>query len=139
LTDGRWPLFSPAALELGIRSVSALPLKVGRIRLGVLHLYGDEAGSIGADHLDSAETVAELITQIVIGLQSEVSSEEIAFALVGSDYRAVVYQATGMISVQLGCGVDEALVRMRGRAFVSERPIDELAEEVVNGTIRFDE
>src|ERR1700728_3463109 len=75
LADGRWPLFSPAALELGIRSVSALPMKVGGIRLGVLYLYGDEPGSIGEEHLESALTVAELITQIVIGLQSQVSSE----------------------------------------------------------------
>src|SRR5579862_3210097 len=47
LANGRWPQFSPAALELGIRSMSALPIKVGGIRLGVLYLYGDEPGSIG--------------------------------------------------------------------------------------------
>ena len=139
LTDGRWPLFSPAALELGVRSVSALPMKIGGIRLGVLYLYGDEPGSIGAEHLESARTVTELITQIVIGLQSQVSSEEIAFNLVESDYRAVVHQATGMISVQLGCSVEEALVRLRGHAFVADRPIDEIAELVVDGSVRFHE
>jgi len=139
LTDGRWPLFSPAALELGICAVWALPMKVGEIRLGVLYLYGDEPGSIGAEHLERALTVTELITQIVIGLQSQVSSEAIAFALVESDYRAVVYQATGMISVQLGCSVDEALVRLRGHAFVAERPVDEIAEQVVDGSVRFHE
>jgi hypothetical protein len=138
-TDGRWPLFSPAALELGIRSMSALPMTVGGIRLGVLYLYGDEPGSIGEEHLESALTVAELITQIVIDLQSQVSSEAIAFALMESDYRAVVHQATGMISVQLGCNVDEALVRLRGHAFVAERPIDDIAEQVVDLSVRFHE
>lgn len=139
LTDSRWPLFSPAAEDLGLRSVCSLPLKVGRIRLGVLNLYGNESGSIGTEHLEDAQMVADLIAQIVIGLQSEATSEVIAFALDESDYRAVVHQATGMISAQLDCGVDEALVRLRAHAFATERPIEEIAEAVVTGSTRFDD
>ena len=44
-----------------------------------------------------------------------------------------------MISAQLDCGVEDALVRLRGYAFASERPIDEIAEEVVAGSFRFDD
>jgi len=136
--DGLWPLFSASAVELGVRSICALPLQVGPICLGVLSFYGEKPGVVGIDHLDDAQLVADLITHLVIGLQSETASESIAFALEDSDYRAVVHQATGMISAQLDCGIDEALLRLRGHAFAAERPIDEIAEGVVEGSIRFD-
>jgi hypothetical protein len=137
-SDGRWPLFAGSAVDLGVRSMCALPLQVGPIRLGVLCLYGEQPGVIALEDLGDAELVADLITHLVIGLQSETASETIAFALDDSDYRAVVHQATGMISAQLDCSVEEALVRLRGRAFAAERPIDEMAEEVVAGSIRFE-
>jgi hypothetical protein len=117
----------------------ALPLQIGSIRLGVLSLYGEQPGVVALEHLGDAQLVADLITHLVIGLQSETASERIAFALESSDYRAVVHQATGMISAQLDCGIEEALVRLRGHAFAAERPIDEIAEGVVDGSIRFDE
>jgi hypothetical protein len=137
-SDGRWPLFCPTAVDLGVHSMCALPLQVGPIRLGVLSLYGDKPGLIALENLADAQLVADLITHLVIGLQSETASETIAFALEASDYRAVVHQATGMISAQLDCDVGEALARLRAHAFAAERPIDEIAEGVVEGSIRFD-
>ncbi len=112
--DGRWPLFSATAVGLGIRSVCALPLQVGSIRLGVLSLYGGTPSAIALAQLSDALLVADLVTHLVIGLQSETASESVAFALDISDYRAVVHQATGMVSAQLDCSVEEALVRLPG-------------------------
>jgi hypothetical protein len=43
-----------------------------------------------------------------------------------------------MISAQLNCAMGEALVRLRGHAFASERAIDLVATEVVTGQLRFD-
>ncbi len=63
----------------------------------------------------------------------------LAWGLEVDDYRAVVHQATGMISAQLGCAMGEALVRLRGRAFATERPIELVAADVVAGQLRFDE
>jgi len=50
----------------------------------------------------------------------------------------VVHQATGMISVQLSSSVGEAFIRLRARAFADNRPLSELATEVVARRIRFD-
>ena len=55
-----------------------------------------------------------------------------------SDRRAVVYQATGMISVQLGVSLEEALARLRAHAFVGSTAIGDVAAEVVNRRLRFD-
>jgi AmiR/NasT family two-component response regulator len=50
-----------------------------------------------------------------------------------------VHQATGMIAAQLNVGVAEALVRLRANAFATDRPIDQVATEVVTGRRRFEE
>jgi hypothetical protein len=134
----RWPQFALMAAELGLDSVCAFPLGVGAIRFGVLILYGDQACPISPQDLDDALVVRDLVTEIVIAMQSEAGSETVAWALDVSDHRAVVHQATGMISVQLQCDVQEALVRLRGRAFASGQPIDELAVAVVEGRATFD-
>jgi hypothetical protein len=137
--DGRWPQFSASALGSGVRSVCALPLQVGSIRLGVLSFYGDEPRSMPPARLTDALLIAELVTHLVLAAQSEAASESLAWALDISDYRAVVHQATGMISAQLNCPVEEALVRLRGHAFATGMPIDDVAEAVVSGTLRFED
>lgn len=54
------------------------------------------------------------------------------------DRRAVVHQAAGMISVQLGVDVAEALLRLRAHAFATGRSMADLAAEVVERRVRFD-
>jgi AmiR/NasT family two-component response regulator len=51
--------------------------------------------------------------------------------------RAVVHQAAGMISVQASVAVDDALALLRARAFSDNRPINEVAVDVVRGDLRF--
>jgi AmiR/NasT family two-component response regulator len=55
-----------------------------------------------------------------------------------SGSRAEVYQATGMISVQLGVSLEEALVRLRAHAFAASTPLDDVAGNVVSRLLRFD-
>ncbi len=135
----RWPQFSRAISEAGIHSMYALPLQLGAIKLGVLALYRDEAGFLEGEDLSAALLVADLVTNQVLDMQAGALSESLAWGLELDDYRAVVHQATGMISAQLDCPIGEALVRLRGRAFSLEQPIDLLAAAVVTGDLRFDE
>ena len=74
----------------------------------------------------------------MLNLQAEAAAESLAWALDIADTRAVVHQATGMISAQLHVGVDEALVRLRGRAFAVDRAVEAVAAEVVAGSSRFE-
>lgn len=134
----RWPQFTRGLTEAGIHSVYALPLQLGAIKLGVIVLYRDEAGALEGDDLAAALLVAELVTNQVLDMQAGALSESLAWGLEVDDYRAVVHQATGMISAQLNCAMGEALVRLRGHAFASERAIDLVATEVVTGQLRFD-
>ena len=53
-------------------------------------------------------------------------------------HRAVVHQATGMVSVQRGVVVDDALALLRAYAFAEDRPVGDVAADVVGGVLRFD-
>jgi hypothetical protein len=136
--NSRWPLFTQAALAVGARSIYALPLQLGAIKLGVLALCSNTPGGMSVDDLTEAVIVASLLTKLVLNVQSDTAREVLAWALDISDGRAVVHQATGMVAAQLNCGVAEALARLRGNAFAASRPIDEIASEVVEGDLRFD-
>lgn len=135
----RWPQFSAAVTTMGVRAVFALPLQTTAARIGVLVLYRDETGSLADGVLADAMEVADLVTQLVLVMQSEAATESVAWALDVSDHRAVVHQATGMIAVQIDGDVDEALVRLRAYSFSADRPIREVAEDVVAGQLRFDD
>jgi transcriptional regulator with GAF, ATPase, and Fis domain len=139
LFSSRWPQFTRAVTEAGIQSLYALPLQLGAIKLGVLVLYRVRPGALEGEELAAALLVADLVTNQVLDMQAGAASESLAWGLEVDDYRAVVHQATGMISAQLDCAMGEALVRLRGRAFASERDIDLIASEVVTGELRFDE
>ena len=132
-----WPRFVPAVERLGVRAMYAIPLRIGAVDLGVLVLGG--ANPMASQELADALLLGDLISRLVLDLQAGVTSESLAWALDATDSRAVVHQATGMIAAQLDVGVAEALVRLRANAFASDRPIDQVATEVVAGWRRFEE
>jgi hypothetical protein len=53
-------------------------------------------------------------------------------------HRAVVHQAAGMLSVQLGVSLAEGLVALRARSYADGRPVGDLATEVVSRRLRFE-
>jgi hypothetical protein len=56
----------------------------------------------------------------------------------GSVPSAEVAQAQGMISVQVPCTLEEALVLLMARARTDEQSVQHVASAVVAGEIRFD-
>jgi len=52
---------------------------------------------------------------------------------------AVVHQATGIVKVQLGVNIAEALVRLRAHAYAAGRSIEDVARDVVGRRLRFNE
>jgi len=56
----------------------------------------------------------------------------------GAD-RIVIHQATGMIAAQLNDTTSNALARLRAAAFASGRPMYDIAQDVVERRMRFDD
>jgi hypothetical protein len=128
----RWLAFTPRALQAGVRSVFAFPVREGAARLGALDLYRDRPGPLDAAQHAEALALAEVIAEWVLGAQASAPTGSIAQELeVDSDFNFVVQNAAGMISVQLGISVTEALIRLRAYAFSDNRLAREVAEDIV--------
>jgi ANTAR domain/GAF domain len=135
----RWPGFAPAALAAGARALFALPLQAGAIRVGVLSLYRARPGPLMPQELADALVFADIALQLLLDSASGISQLDGYRPLDGlSDSRAEVYQATGMISVQMGVSLEEAFVRLRAHAFAAGAPLDDIADDVVSRLLRFD-
>jgi len=134
----RWPGFVPVAVRAGARAVFAFPLQVGAIRVGVLLLYRAVPGALTPEELADVLAFADIALQMVLDAAAGISDSLEHRLLDGlSDGRAEVYQATGMISVQLGVSLEEAFVRLRARAFADGAALGEVAGDVVGRKLRF--
>jgi hypothetical protein len=135
----RWAAFTPPALAAGARAIFGFPLQVGAIRLGALNLYRDVPGPLSHEQHADATVMAEVAARAVIDLQAHAPLGELAHDLeTGTDYQLAVHQASGMVSVQLGITVGEALVRLRAHAFANDHPLTEVARAVVARRLRLD-
>lgn len=134
----RWPVFTPAALDLGVRAVFAVPLQIGAIRLGVLLVHRDVPGPMGDGVLSDAVDFAAAATEALLGPRTVGLAVPRWLSNQPAGYTAQIHQATGMISVQLGVDQAEALIRMRGHAFSQRRALAEIAAAVVARRLRLD-
>ena len=136
----RWLAFTEAAVKIGAEAVFGFPLQVGAVRLGALNLYRDMPGALDDEQYANALAAAAIVAQAVLVLQAKAPDGMLAQALErSSDFQYVVHQAAGMVAVQLGVGVTEAMIRLRAYAFGNERRLSEVAGDVVDRTLRFDD
>lgn len=143
-TAGRWPAFSGAAIEAGVRAVFALPLQIGAVCLGVLVAYRVEPGRLSAEDLAQALRLADGAADALLDLAVPASGPDQpdgdGDGAHNDNHRtysfgAEVHQASGMLMVQLGVSIEIALARLRAYAFAQGRPVSEIAREVVAGTL----
>src|SRR5436190_12088519 len=118
----RWLAFTPPALQAGARAVFGFPLRVGTVRLGALNLYRDCPGPLSGDQHADALVIADVAARWVLEAQAGASLDTVAEELeAGADFHFAVHNAAGMVSVQEGISVTEALIRLRAYAFSSDR------------------
>ena len=133
----RWLAFSPPALRAGARAVFGFPLRVGTVRLGALNLYRDRPGPLSGDQHADALVIADVAARWVLEAQAGAPPDAVAEELeISADFHFVVHNAAGMVSVQEGISVTEALIRLRAFAFSSDRLLADVAEDVVARRLR---
>jgi hypothetical protein len=135
----RWPAYGPAAYDAGVRAVFAFPLQIGAARLGVLDVFRRQAGSLTGEQLSTAFVFADLTVEALLDHQ-EGAVDRADGGDLGTDvlHRPRLFQAQGMVMVQLGISIGEALVRLRAHAYAENLRLDDVARDVVNRTLRFD-
>jgi hypothetical protein len=149
----RWPGYAPAAQEFGVRAVFAFPLQVGAARLGALDVYQDRAGPLTVQAMSLALTFADVAMQILLDAQHDTQHPDNAGSrgntadtraaetrLVGDALgaRLEVYQAQGMVMVQLDVSLQEAMSRLRAHAYVHDRRLNDVAADVVARKLRLE-
>ncbi len=92
------------------------------------------------EHLADALVTAGIARDAVLYQQYSAGGTSVSELLdtSGAD-RVVVHQATGMIAAQLDDTTLNALARLRAAAFASGRPMLDIAQDVVERRLRFDE
>jgi hypothetical protein len=135
----RWAMFTPAALDAGVQAVFAFPLQAGAARFGALDLYRNTPGPLSQDDIDDAASIAGLVTGLVLITQAGAPPGTLPEAIDELlDHSSVVHQAAGMLSVQLGTTIEDANVALRAHAFATERPLNDVARDVVARRVRLD-
>lgn len=135
----RWPAFAAAALAVGVHAEFSLPLTAAPGGIGTLDLCRDRPGMLSEEHLADALVTADIARDAVLHQQYTPGGGGVAELLdMGAD-RIVIHQATGMIAAQLNDTTSNALARLRAAAFASGRPMYDIAQDVVERRMRFDD
>ncbi len=132
----RWPAYAEAATGLGCGAVFAFPLRVGAIAVGTLTFYNTAPARLSATDLDLVGAISGPAALALVARLDE--SDLNTHAHGGTFLRAEVYQASGMMMVQLQIPADEALLRLRAYAYAHGRPLNDVAHDVVARALRFE-
>lgn len=138
----RWPGYSPAAVRAGVCAAYSFPVQLGAMRFGVLTLYDGTLRSLTAHELTQGLIFAEIATDTLLESPAADSSGSADGSVADRGlrqalhFRSEVYQAQGMLMVQLGVTLAEALARMRAHAYAAGLELDDLATGVLDGSVQ---
>jgi hypothetical protein len=131
---GRWPGWAPAALAAGVCAVYAFPLLVGASIFGVLTAYVGSGSRLEARRLETALVFSEAATELLLDGSIPAGGdmlEPVLDATLGTN--GYIYQAQGMVMVELSVSLPEALARMRAHAWATGQDLTALAQEILDG------
>jgi len=134
----RWPMYASAIQEYGVQSIFAFPLGTGAAGLGVMDVFRTSVGRMTQEDIAQSLTFAEIARITMLEGQGGAGADTVPE---GFDefpgYRAEVFQAQGMIMVQLGVSISEALLRLRAYTYAEGRELTDVARDVVHRTLHF--
>jgi hypothetical protein len=134
----RWPIYAPAAQGGGIHAVFAFPLQIGTARLGVLDVFRDHAGGLSEQHVADALRFADIAVAALVDRQEDDearSRHDLADAVAN---RAELFQAQGMVMVQIRGSIAESMARIAAYAYAEDRSLGEVARDVVAHELHFE-
>jgi GAF domain-containing protein len=142
LTDDaneRWPRFAPHAREVGIESVSALPMRLRTEVIGALNILSTSTEPLRAEDQQVAQALADIAT---IGILQEravndarVVTTQLEAAL---ESRIVIEQAKGIVAERNHVDIDTAFELLRGYSRTHNHLLRQTAHEIIEGTLSTD-
>jgi transcriptional regulator with GAF, ATPase, and Fis domain len=142
ITDAttRWPQFTAYARDVGIHSVSALPMRLRTEVIGALNLFSTNTEPLGPDDEMVAQALADVAT---IGILQERAFHDgrivTAQLEVALESRIVIEQAKGIVAERAHVSIDEAFTMLRGYARSHNRLLSQTAHEIISGDLAITE
>ena len=135
------PTLGAAMHGLQVGAVFAFPMVLGAATVGVVSLYCTRAGQLEPGDEQHARRLVDQVTSRAVrhALRTATDDSEPADEISTPAMRREVHQATGMIFAQLGLSATDAFIRLRSYAFLTGRPIQDVARDVVARRIDFAE
>ncbi|WP_431683299.1 ANTAR domain-containing protein [Kitasatospora sp. KL5] len=133
----RWPVLAAESAALPVLAVFSFPLGVGAVQVGALTTVRRTRGPLTGAQAGDARILAAALTSLCLTEpdREALAQEEDPPALL----RAVVHQATGMLSVQLDVPLPEALARLRAHAYASGHAVGAVSRSIVDHRLRLGE
>ncbi len=132
----RWPRFAPHARELGLQSVSALPMRLRTEVIGALNLFSTAPGPLSAEDRQLAQSLADIATIGILQERALHDAHIVTSQLAGAlESRVVIEQAKGIVAEHRHISIDNAFTLLRGYARNHNRLLSQTAHEIVRGTL----
>lgn len=133
---GRWPVFAPAAVQKGVRSVQAVPMRVRGQTVGALNLFRSGVGRMAARDMPLAQGMADIAAIALVQERAVRESRDVVAQLQGAlSSRIVIEQAKGVMAARARIGVDDAFARLRAHARDHNCRLSDVARGVIDGRL----
>lgn len=133
-----WSRFRSGALEQGFASMHAVPLRLRDTTIGSLNLFWDRLGGLSEIDSLAVQALADVAT---IGIlqerairESDVVRRQLQHALTS---RVLIEQAKGVIAYVNDVHIGDAFTLIRDYARSNGIPLADVAEQIVNRTLKF--
>jgi len=132
----RWPRFAPAAIEAGISSVHAIPMRVRGESVGALNLFRSQIGRIDERDLTLGQGMADIAAVALLQERAMRETRGVVAQLQSAlNSRVLIEQAKGVLAERARISVDGAFAIMRAYARAHNLRLSDTARDVVEGNL----
>jgi len=134
--SGRWPTFAPMAVQNGLRSVQAIPMRVRGETVGALNLFRAEIGRLDEPDMPLGQGMADIAAIALLQERVVRESRGVVGQLQGAlNTRVVIEQAKGILAERTHIGVDAAFAQLRAYARERNRRLSDVARDLIDGRL----
>ncbi len=132
--ESRWPSFSPAALDRGVRAVLASPIPYNQQAIGVVGVISHDRRPWSPEGELALLAFTDLAALLIASMLQAQQQGELATQLQGAlTSRAIIEQAKGVLVAQQRVPARDAYRQLRDRARHERRKLADVAAEIVDG------
>jgi GAF domain-containing protein len=129
----RWPTFAPAAVQRGINSVHAIPMRVHGRTIGALNLFRAETGRLAERDVPLGQGMADIAAVALIQERAMRETRGVVQQLQGAlNSRVLIEQAKGVLAERGRVSVDAAFASIRGYARDHNSRLSDVARDVID-------